>query len=167
MSFFGSERSFDVFVSLRHFIQSVRLFMNLLPRAQETLYFQNAAGKLFYHPLGYVRLAWSAERLPLEDIKTYYEQVLALLMSMGSHKVLSDHGQRAHLSDPAQQWLTGDWIPRVIRLARTSYCAIVEGADPMHRLFTQSVVSSAPAGMVFQRFSIVEAAEAWLQSQWA
>jgi len=89
--------------------------------------------------------------------------VLALLMSTGSHKILSDHGQRVPLSVPAQQWLTGDWIPRAIRLARTSYCAIVEGADPMHRLSTQSVVSSAPAGMLFQRFSIVEAAESWLQ----
>ena len=164
MSFSGSERSF---VSLRHFIQSVRLFMNLLPRAQETLYFQNAAGKLFYHPLGYVRLAWSAERLPLEDIKTYYEQVLALLMSTGSYKILSDHGQRVPLSDLAQQWLTRDWIPRALRLARTSYCAIVEGPAPVQRLSTQSVVSSAPAGMLFQRFSIVEAAEVWLQSQWA
>ena len=131
--------------------------MNSLPRAQETLYFQNVAGKLFYHPLGYVRLAWSTGRLPVEEIKTYYEQVLTLLLNTGSHKILSDHGQRAPLSGLAQQWLTGDWIPRAIRLARASYCAIVEGADPMHRLSTQSVVSSAPAGMLFQRFSTVEA----------
>ena len=141
--------------------------MNLLSRAQETLYFQNAAGKLFYHPLGYVRLAWSAEHLPLKDIKTYYEQMLALLMSTGSYKILSDHGQRVPLSVPVQQWLTGDWIPRVIRLARASYYAIGEGADPIHRLSTQSLVSSAPAGMLFQHFSIVEAAEAWLKSRWA
>ena len=138
--------------------------MNSLPRAQETLYFQNVAGKLFYHPLGYVRLAWSAERLSLEAIKTYYEQVLALLMNTGSHKILSDHGQRVPLSGLAQQWLTEDWIPRAIRLARAAHCAIVEGADPMHRLATQSVVSAAPSGILFQRFSTVEAAEAWLKS---
>ena len=139
--------------------------MNLLPRAHETLYFQNAAGKLFYHPLGYVRLAWNAEHLPLEDIKTYYEQVLVLLMSTGSYKILSDHGQRVPLPVPVQQWLTEDWIPRIIRLARASYYAIVEGADPIHRLSTQTVVSSAPAGMLFQRFSIVETAETWLRNQ--
>ena len=69
--------------------------MNLLPRAQEKLYFQNAAGKVYYHPTGYVRLAWAAERLSLEAIQAFYEQVLSLLLSTGSHKILSYHGQRA------------------------------------------------------------------------
>ena len=139
--------------------------MNLLPRAQETLYFQNVAGKLFYNPAGFVRLAWSAERLSVEVIKAYYEQVLALLLNTGSHKILSDHGQRAPLSGLAQQWLTGDWIPRAIGQARARYCAIVEGADPLHRLSTQSVVSAAPAGILFRRFSAIDAAEDWLLAQ--
>lgn len=139
--------------------------MNLLSRAQEKMYFQNAAGKVYYHPTGYVRLAWAAERLSLEAIQAFYEQVLSLLLSTGSHKILSDHGQRAPLSGAAQQWLTGDWIPRAIRQARTRYCAIVEGADPLHRLSTQSVVAAAPAGLLFQRFAAIEPAEAWLLGQ--
>lgn len=138
--------------------------MNLLPRAQETLYFQSAAGKLYHHPAGFVRLAWSAERLTLDLIKGYYEQVLALLLNAGAHKILSDHGQRAPLTGAAQQWLTETWIPRAMSQARTRHCAIVEGADPLHRLSTQSVVSAAPAGFVFQRFSTVEAAQIWLAS---
>jgi hypothetical protein len=48
--------------------------------------------------------------------------------------------------------------------ARTRHCAIVEGANPLHRLSTQSVVSASPAGFVFQRFSSVEVAEAWLHT---
>ena len=138
--------------------------MNLLPRSQETLYFQNTAGKVFYHPTGFVRLAWAPDRLPLEVIQAFYEQALALLLSTGAVKVLSDHGQRAPLSGSAQEWLTQNWIPRAIGLARVRHCAIVEGADPMHRLSTQSVVAASPAGLVFQRFASVEAAIAWLQS---
>ncbi len=136
--------------------------MNLLPRSQETLCFQNTAGKLFHSQAGFVRLAWSPERLTLDTIKAYYDQVLALLLTSGSRKILSDHGQRAPLSGPAQQWLTETWIPRAMTQARTRHCAIVEGADPLHRLSTQSVVSAAPVNFVFQRFSTVEAAEAWL-----
>jgi len=138
--------------------------MNLLPRTQETCYFQNVAGNVFYQSAGFVRLAWSAEHAPLEAIQAYYEQALALLLNTNTRKILSDHGQRAPLSGAAQQWLVEQWIPRAISQARASHCAIVEGANPMHRLSTQSVVSSAPKGIVFQRFSAVEAADAWLRS---
>jgi hypothetical protein len=40
--------------------------------------------------------------------------------------------------------------------AQVRHCAIVEGADPMHRLSTQSVVAAAPAGFIFQRFATLE-----------
>jgi hypothetical protein len=138
--------------------------MNSLPRAQETLYFQNVAGKVFHHASGYARLAWAPERPTLEHIKAFYEQVLALLLNTGTRKILSDHGQRAPLPVAAQEWLTDNWIPRAMSQARTRHCAIVEGADPLHRLSTQSVVSSSPSGFVFQRFSAIEAAETWLKS---
>ena len=128
----------------------------------EKLYFESSAGRLYYNPAGYVRLAWAAGRLPLADIQAYYEQVLALLLSTGSRRILSEHGQRSPLPAEAQQWLTTNWIPRAQTMARTRHCAIVEGADPMHRLSTQSVVSAAPADFVFRRFDTIREAEAWL-----
>jgi hypothetical protein len=137
--------------------------MNSLPHAQETLFFQNSVGKVFYQPAGYVRLAWATGRQPLETIQAFYEQVLALLQSTGVRRVLSDHGQRAPLSIAAQEWLTTNWIPRAISQARTRHCAIVEGGDPLHRLSTQSVVSTAPADFQFKRFDTFAAADAWLR----
>ena len=130
----------------------------------EKLYFESAAGRLYYNPAGYVRLAWAAERLSLADIQAYYEQVLALLISTGSRRILSEHGQRAPLPAEAQQWLVTNWIPRAQSMARTRHCAIVEGANPMHRLSTQSVVSAAPADFVFKRFDTIQDAEVWLAS---
>ncbi|WP_201978690.1 hypothetical protein [Hymenobacter rubidus] len=138
--------------------------MNQAPRAQETIYFQSVVGKVSYHPAGFVRLAWGSGRASFEALQTYYEQVLELLRSTGTRKMLSDHGQRQPLSGQAQQWLTEQWIPRAIGQAQARYCAIVEGADPLHRLSTQSVVSAAPTGLLFKRFSNVEDAEAWLRS---
>jgi len=137
--------------------------MNSLPYAQETLFFQNSAGKLYYQPGHYVRLAWATERQALETIQAFYEQVLALLQSTGVRRILSDHGQRAPLPIVAQEWLTANWIPRAIGQTRTQHCAIVEGADPMHRLSTQSVVSTAPAGFQFKRFDTFAAADTWLR----
>jgi hypothetical protein len=137
--------------------------VNTLSYTTETLFFQSQAGKLYYQPDGYVRLAWAAKRLPLDPIQTYYEQALALLTNTGVRRILSEHGQRAPLPAAAQEWLTTNWIPRAMSLARTQHCAIVEGADPMHRLSTQSVVSSAPTGFHFKRFEQFSAADAWLR----
>lgn len=128
----------------------------------EKLYFESSAGRLYYNPAGYVRLAWAAGRLPLADIQAYYEQVLTLLISTGSCRILSEHGQRSPLPVEAQEWLTTNWIPRAQTLARTRHCAIVEGANPLHRLSTQSVVSTAPPDFTFRRFDTIREAEAWL-----
>ncbi|SFQ00460.1 hypothetical protein [Hymenobacter arizonensis] len=136
--------------------------MNSLPLAKETLYFQSAVGKLYYHPSGFVRLAWSAEPASLELIKSFYEQVLALLLNSNARKILSEHGGRAPLTGSAQQWIIESWLPRAMSQARTRHCAIVEGANPLHRLSTQSVLSVAPSDFISQRFSTNEAAEQWL-----
>lgn len=132
--------------------------------ALEKLYFESAAGRLYYNAAGYVRLAWAPGRLSLADIQAYYEQVLALLISTSSRRILSEHGQRAPLPVEAQEWLTTNWIPRAQVQGRTRHCAIVEGANPMHRLSTQSVVSAAPSGFMFKRFDTIQEAEAWLGS---
>ncbi|GAA4053032.1 hypothetical protein GCM10022409_44980 [Hymenobacter glaciei] len=128
--------------------------MSFQSQTLETLYFQNAAGRLYYQPAAQVvRLACAPERIAVAAIQEYYEQVLALMLSTGSHKILSCHGQRAPILAAAQEWLTSNWIPRAIAQAGARYCAIVEGADPLHRLFTQSVVAASPNGLQFQRFA--------------
>ncbi len=66
----------------------------MMPRAQDTLYFENQAGRLYYNPGGYVRLAWATGRLPVAVIQAFYEQALDLLTSTNCRRVLSEHGQR-------------------------------------------------------------------------
>lgn len=129
---------------------------------QEILSFTNAAGQVYYHPAGHVRLAWGPGRVPLDVVQAYYEKTLAALLATGARKILSDHGQRAPLLPAAQQWLTQNWIPRGMAQARTRHCAIVEGADPVHRLSTETVVTASPKEFVFKRFAAVATAEAWL-----
>lgn len=138
--------------------------MSPLLSDRETVFYSNAMGRVIFHSVGFVRLAWSAERITLPELQAFYEQALQLLGSVGVGRILSDHGQRQALPTTAQQWLVTEWIPRAIR-AGVRHCAIVEGHDPMHRLSTQGVVSSAPQGLVFGRFQDRAAAEAWLLRQ--
>ncbi|RTQ49762.1 STAS/SEC14 domain-containing protein [Hymenobacter gummosus] len=135
------------------------------PTDRETVYFRNTVGSVVFHSVGYVRLAWSAERITLPELQAFYEQALTLLIGVGVGRILSEHGQRQPLSVAAQQWLVTDWIPRAIRLAGVHHVAIVEGQNPVHRLSTQGVLAAAPAGMQFRRFEQRPEAEAWLLTQ--
>lgn len=139
--------------------------MPLSSYTRETAFFQNAAGQVLYNTEGgYVRLAWASGRIDQRELETFYEQALQLMHSTNTYKVLSDHGNRMPLPTAAQQWLVTNWIPRAVQEVDFSYCAIVEGADPIHRLSTQSVVSTAPAAVLFKRFSAVAEADKWLKS---
>ncbi len=133
-----------------------------LPPPFETLSYTNAAGQIYYHSAGHVRLAWGAERVPVAVVQAYYEKALAVLLTTGARRILSEHGRRTPLLPAAQQWLTQNWIPRAMAQARTNHCALVEGADPIHRLSTEAVVWAAPADFVFKRFASRAEAEAWL-----
>jgi hypothetical protein len=137
--------------------------MSPLLRDRETAYFSNQAGSVLYNSAGYVRLAWSSERLLMPELQSFYEQTLTLLRSTSSNKILSEHGQRQPLPVAAQNWLTENWIPRAIPTGGTLYCAIVEGGNPVHRLSTSSVVAASPEGILFRRFDIGGDAEKWLQ----
>lgn len=137
--------------------------MNTLIRARETQFYQNEAGRLLYNTIGYVHLTWSAERITQMALEAFYEQVLLLLVRTGVNKILSEHGGRRPLTEEAQQWIATNWVPRAIAEASFAYCAIVEGADPIHRLSTQSVISISPAQLTYKRFSLISEAEAWLQ----
>ena len=143
-----------------------RLFapMSPSPLLAETLSFTNAAGRLYYDPAGHVRLEWGPGRVPFEAVQACYEKALAVLLTTGARKILSEHGPRAPLLPAAQQWLTQHWIPRAMAQARLHHCAVVEGADPVHRLSTETVAVGAPAGFVLKRFATRAAAEAWLVS---
>ncbi len=130
----------------------------------ETLFFTNAAGRVYYCPDGYVRLEWSAQVVTLDTIQAYYEQVLALLRRQNCRFLLSEHAQRAPLTPAMQTWLTDNWIPRAMQQARVQYCAVIDGQNPIHRLATQTVISTAPTGFTFKRFADRAAAAAWLRT---
>lgn len=141
---------------------ATRFAMPPLPLPSETLSFANAAGQLYYHPAGHVRVAWGPGRVPLDAVQALYEKALTVLLTTGARKILSEHGQRAPLLPVTQQWITQNWIPRVVAQAQARQCALVEGADPVHRLSTETVVLASPAGFIYKRFAIRAEAEAWL-----
>lgn len=133
-------------------------------QTRATSYFQSIAGQVRYHSAGYVGLQWSGERIGQSQLEAFYGQVLELLQSTSSYKVLSEHGQRMPLSAEAQAWISQVWVPQAMQLAGFSYCAIVEGIDPIHRLSIQSVISASPVGLVYKRFVELEDAEQWLKT---
>ncbi|MBC6991088.1 hypothetical protein [Hymenobacter sp. BT491] len=134
------------------------------PRLHETLYFRNPAGTILYHSAGYVRLSWNASSPQSAEVMGLYEHALTLLQRTAATKILSHHGQRQSLSLELQQALTQDWIPRAVRQAGLSYCAIVEGENPVQRLSVQAIVAQSATAPVFKRFRTLEEADLWLKT---
>lgn len=111
----------------------------------------------------YVKLQWKKAPATDEQLKAVYEQTLLFMKAHRAPHVLSDHRLRPPLSMTIQQWLLTEWIPRAIREARYSHCAIVESSNPLGRLAARAIGMSAPPTLTSQYFETPELAEAWLE----
>lgn len=135
--------------------------------ASSARYYHNAAAVISV-PSGsdYLHLSWSATSTRPEELRAVYEHTLRALQQFGLRKLLSDHSQRPPLPATISTWLVQEWIPRAIREAGYSHCAIVENAAPLGRLAAQSIGAQLPAGqLAFRYFSAPAEAAAWLQAQ--
>ncbi|RAK65072.1 hypothetical protein [Hymenobacter edaphi] len=130
-------------------------------------YYHNAAA-VISHPLSsdYLHLGWSAARTSPDELRAVYEQTLRALQHFGLHKLLSDHSQRPPLPADIGTWMVQEWIPRAVREAGYSHCAVVENHAPLGRLAAQSIGAQLPPGLLtFRYFGTVAEAAAWLSAQ--
>ncbi|TGE29422.1 hypothetical protein [Hymenobacter metallicola] len=134
------------------------------PSTSETLYFSNPALNLSFDAAGYLRLRWTQTGGTEEELRTAYQQVQQAMKHFRTGKTMSIHQQRPLIPVLVQQWLSTNWIPRSVREAGYSHCAIVESQNPMARLASQAVGLGAPAALAFRHFSTEAAADQWLRS---
>jgi hypothetical protein len=111
----------------------------------------------------YVSLQWKPAEATDDQLRAVYEQALHLMKAHATPRLLSDHRLRPPLSLTIQQWLREEWIPRAMREAGYSHCAIVESANPMGRLAARAIGMGAPETLTSQYFDAPEPAGAWLE----
>ncbi|WBA44103.1 hypothetical protein [Hymenobacter canadensis] len=111
---------------------------------------------------GYVALKWHNVAATDEQLQAVYEQALLFMQSHRTPRLLSDHRVRPPLSLDLQQWLRDEWIPRAIREAGYSHCAIVESTSPLGRLAARAIGMAVTPTLTARHFETVEPAQAWL-----
>ena len=133
---------------------------NSLPKS---FYFRNPA-ITNYHTADYLRLDWGEVRTTEDELRGAYQQVLLAMKHYGTGKTLSYHGQRQLIPLSVQNWLTQEWIPRAVREAGYTRCAVVESVSALGRLASNAVGQAVPSQLDFRHFSTLATADEWLRS---
>ncbi|QDA61563.1 hypothetical protein [Hymenobacter jejuensis] len=135
--------------------------------AADTLnvYFHNSLCTILYCSGGYVRLDWTDADATAADLGGIYEHTLAALKRHRTTKLLTNHTLRQPMAPEVQQWLAHEWIPRAIREAGYSQCAILESQKEAGRAAAHAVGDAVFGFFSFKYFNTSAEAHAWLVSQ--
>lgn len=81
--------------------------------------------------------------LPSTELRASYEEALSAANRRGVRRWLSDFGQMRAVRQADQDWLVQDFTPRLTTGigATLRRSAIVQSADAMNQLFTESVIT--------------------------
>ncbi|GAB2969172.1 hypothetical protein GCM10027048_45110 [Hymenobacter coalescens] len=131
--------------------------------AQATLFFDNPAGRILHHPVGYIRLDW--HRAPSRDahVRALYEAATEALCTFGLTRILTDHRHMPPISAAMQRWLADEWVPSTVRRCGYNRGAIIQAFNLFNRLATSQIVSQVGhVPLTLQYFDHEQEAERWL-----
>ncbi|MFD1467638.1 hypothetical protein ACFQ48_05345 [Hymenobacter caeli] len=131
--------------------------------ASRSLYFENAAGRIWEEPLDYLRLEYAPG--PREEIvfRALLTHALRALTRRGRGKLLIDQRKMAPYSDAERAWLVGEWLPRAVREANYRYGAVVLAEDVFARVsMTRLALAARELGNTYKTFSTEAEAAEWL-----
>lgn len=106
----------------------------------DVLLFENQAGKVIYHPSGYVRLDWDSTPVPDAEVQALYQAASAALRQYKVQGILTDHRHMPPLSAAMQQWLASTWTPHAVQVCGYRRAAVVQSFNVFGRLATAQVV---------------------------
>ncbi|UYZ61488.1 hypothetical protein [Hymenobacter weizhouensis] len=129
----------------------------------DILLFENQAGKVIYHPTGYVRLDWYSNPAPDAAVRAMYEAASRGLQQYGVAGILTDHRHMPPLSPGMQQWLVETWTPHAVHECGYRRAAVVQSFNVFGRLATSHIVMQLGHLPFTVRYSDNELeAEQWL-----
>lgn len=131
--------------------------------ASRSIYFENAAGRVWEEPLNYLRLDYHAA--PREEVafRALLTHLLQALVRRGWGKLLIDQRKMPPYSDAERAWLVDEWLPRAIREGGYRYGAVVLAENPFARVsMTRLAMASRELGNTYKTFDSEDEALDWL-----
>ncbi|WP_426058615.1 hypothetical protein [Hymenobacter sp. B1770] len=130
-----------------------------------SLYFENAIGRIWEEPDGFLRLEYRAgprETLQFRSLLTHVAQALS---RRRWSKILVDQRDMAPFSASEQEWMTSEWLPRAVLEHGYRYGAVLVANNVFARLaMNQFVLATRKLTHTYRAFETEEEAETWLHS---
>jgi hypothetical protein len=131
-----------------------------------SLYFENAIGRIWEEPDGFLRLEYRAgprEMLQFRALLTHTAQAMSR-RQWG--RLLVDQREMAPFSASEQDWMTSEWLPRAVTEHGYRYGAVLVANNVFARLaMNQFVMATRYLTHTYRTFETEEEAVAWLLEQ--
>ncbi len=137
-----------------------------MPAPSATVYFENAAGRIWDHPAGYLRLHYHPGPRTATDFRALLTHAANALRRTGYGRLLVDQRQMLPFAPAEQQWMIGEWLPHTVETAGYRYGAVLLAHDVFARLAMNRVVlATRQLPHTYHHFDDEAAALAWLLAQ--
>jgi hypothetical protein len=133
--------------------------------AENSLFFDNPAGRIWHHPAGFVRLEWHRAPGSETHVRALYQAASEALLQFGITRIMSDHRHMPPLSPALQRWLADVWVPETMQATGYSRGAVIQAFNLFNRMATNQIVSQlAGLPLAVAYFDNEPEAERWLLS---
>lgn len=130
------------------------------------LFFENNAGQLLQDPAGFLRINWSTRARTLPELQDFCEHMLLAMQRNRWARALGNQREMTPFSAPEQQWVTQQWLPRMVREGGYRFGALIVSPNVMVRLATAYVTTNVQGlPLVYRSFETETAALQWLLQQ--
>lgn len=129
-------------------------------------FFANPAGQLLADAGGFLRIDWSPEPRTLAELQQFCEQIVQGLRRHGWSRALGNQARMRPFSPEEQQWITREWLPRVVREGGYRHGALVVSPNVLVRLATAYVTTNVHGlPLTYRSFEHEAEAVKWLLQQ--
>jgi hypothetical protein len=135
----------------------------MLPLAGLPLYYQNAIGRLYEHPEGYVVVDYNAGSRVKGEYVAFLQHLELLLVSRRWNKMLANQRLMAPFTQEELAWIKGQWLTVSHALQREMVAAVLLPNEVFARLAISYLLQDAREGaLVYRVFNDAQAAATWL-----
>ncbi|MBX0291721.1 hypothetical protein K3G63_14820 [Hymenobacter sp. HSC-4F20] len=140
--------------------------MKYAVQSSPVLYFENAAGKLFEDPAGFIRATWSGNTYGFSDVQGLFTHMMQGLQRRRWGRILVNQQAMRPFTSQEQQWIAEQWLPQAVAVGGYRYGAVVVSPEVMVRLATAYITTQSQSlALTYRSFDSEAAAQAWLLQQ--
>jgi len=137
-----------------------------MPATHRTVYFENAAGRIWTEPAGYLRLDYHAGRRQETDFRALLTHLRQAMSRHGRGRVLINQRLMTGFSAAEERWMVQEWLPTAVQENGYRFGAVLVADDVFARLAMSNVaMASRDLYHQYHNFADEQEAVAWLLEQ--